>query len=1032
MLQLESSFPIVGIGASAGGVPAMEGFFKGLADVPEAAFVIVTHLSPERESLLHEVVSRYTEMPVIVAEDEMKVEQNHVYVMPSNAILTIENARLRLRRLDSLSRERKPIDIFLSALAQDQGEYAVAVILSGGDGDGTLGAKAVKERGGFTLAQIGDGSGPSNPGMPESAISSGMIDIAVPVAQMGEKILAFARSFGTLAVLARDDDKREEANLQHARAAIYGILRSHSGHDFSGYKTKTFMRRVRRRIQVLQLQSVEAYVEVLRRESPEVTNLFRDLLINVTNFFRDADAFAAVEQLVIPRLFEGRQSGDTLRVWVPGCATGEEVYSIAILMREHLDRLPNPPRVQIFATDIDEPALAVARAGRYPELLLEGVSEERRKRFFHGDGLSFVIASEVRELCIFSPHSVIKDPPFSRMDFVSCRNLLIYFGPEIQNRVIPTFHYSLKPGGYLFLGTSESISQHGDLFSTLDKKNRIFQSREHVSAAPRLPLLVGALRMESHDGQKRGPAAIASYPLRQAVEAHVLDRFSPAHVVINGEGDVVYYSSRTGRYLEPPQGAPSRQILSMAKKGLRLDLRAAFREALSTHSTVIRDNIEVDDDEDRVQSITLTIEPLPDRGTGEALYLVLFEPTGPARRRSETEQGNRTRDGAADLERELRDTRERLQSTVEEYETALEELKSSNEELVSVNEEAQSTNEELEASKEEMQSLNEELNTINAELNGKIEDLDRANSDLKNLFESTQIATVFLDRNLVIRNFTPAASSFFNLRSADVGRPLTDLSTKLDYPELKKHIAAVFSSGEMVEHQLSRDSNGRHFLVRLIPYRSGTGRIDGVVVTLVEVTTLAEAEEHQKVLISELNHRVKNMLAVVISVANQTLEKATTPTEFTNALTGRLHAMARAYGLLSRANWKDASVRNLVQQEAEAFDSKRFHAEGPDVKLSPQQGLSIGMVIHELVTNAAKYGALSKTSGTVRTRWSINDGTFRLVWEEKDGPAVAQPDHEGFGLSLVKGEIGYRLGGKVETSFDPEGLRVEITIPVTE
>ncbi len=500
--------------------------------------------------------------------------------------------------------------------------------------------------------------------------------------------------------------------------------------------------------------------------------------------------------------------------------------------------------------------------------------------------------------------------------------------------------------------------------------------------------------------------------------------------MVNGEGDVVYYSAKTGRYIEQPQGAPSRQLLTMARKGLRLDLRAALREAIAARAPVVRDNVVVDEDDDGLQPIRVTIEPLADRPSTEPLFLVLFEPMAPTRSENAVERRDPAVDGTADLEREIRDTRERLQSTIEEYETALEELKSSNEELVSVNEEAQSTNEELEASKEEMQSLNEELNTINAELSGKVEELDRANSDLKNLFESSQIATVFLDRNLVIRNFTPAASTFFNLRSADIGRPLTDLTSKLDYPKLKEHIDDVFASGQMVEHQLQRDAEDKHYLVRIIPYRNDGGRTEGVVVTLIDITTLAQAEEHQQVLISELNHRVKNMLAVVISIANHSLEKSPTPRDFVDALNGRLHAMARAYALLSRANWKDASVAELIRQETEAFDAARFDLSGPDVHLKPQQGLSAGMIVHELATNAAKYGALSKAGGRVEVRWEVKDARFLLEWKECGGPTVEKPDHEGFGLDLVQGEIGYRLDGEVETSFDPDGLKVQMSFPL--
>ncbi|RUZ68484.1 chemotaxis protein CheR, partial [Mesorhizobium sp. M7A.F.Ca.US.003.02.2.1] len=542
MTARSTRFPIVGIGASAGGIPAMEGLFKGVTSQPGMAFIIITHLSPKRESLLHEVVSRYTEMPVVVAEDGIAVVPDHVYVMPQNVTLAIANGVLRLRRPNGLTQERKPVDIFFSALAEDQGEYAVGVILSGGDSDGTLGAKAIKERGGLTVAQAHDGYGPRNPDMPQSAIASGLVDVAVPAEEIGAKLEAFARGFDTLEGLAEEDGDHT-ADIDKVREQIYAILRSHSGHDFSDYKTKTFLRRVKRRMQIAQVHSISAYIDWLKKDAREVMNLFRDLLINVTNFFRDPDAFELLERKIIPQLFEGKTASDTVRVWVPGCATGEEVFSIGILLREHMEKLTVVPRVQIFATDIDEPALAVARAARYPEALLQGLSPERRQRFFNGDGESYVISNEIRELCIFSPHSVIRDPPFSRMDLVSCRNLLIYFGPSIQSRVIPVFHYALKPGGYLFLGTSESVGQHDNLFATVDKKHRLFQAREHASPHIRLPALIGESRSGVFPSESAGlRKGAAGYPLRQAVEAQVLERFAPPHVLVNAEGDVVYYS----------------------------------------------------------------------------------------------------------------------------------------------------------------------------------------------------------------------------------------------------------------------------------------------------------------------------------------------------------------------------------------------------------------------------------------------------------------------------------------------------------
>ncbi|PWV99842.1 two-component system CheB/CheR fusion protein [Hoeflea marina] len=1032
MAWKDSKFPVVGIGASAGGIPAMAGLFEHLPSDCGMAFVIVTHLSPERESLLHEVIARYTEMPVLVAEDGMQIESRHVYVMPENAILTIAGDRLKLRHPVAGARERKPIDIFLASLGESFGEYAAGVILSGGDSDGTLGVKVIKERGGLTMAQITDGSGPRNPDMPQSAISSGLIDIAATAEEMGAKLLGFLRSLETLRILDEAGAEEGENMLQEARDVIYVLLRSHSGHDFSGYKTRTFVRRIRRRMQVTQIESIDDYIQLLKKDPGEIANLFRDLLINVTNFFRDAEAFKALEEQVIPKIFENRGVGDSVRIWVPGCATGEEVFSIGMLVLEHMDTLSDIPQVHIFATDIDEAALGVARAARFPEGAMEGLSDERRKRFFIHEGASYLLRKDVRELCIFSPHSVIREPPFSRMDLVSCRNLLIYFGPEVQNRVIPTFHYALKPGGFLFLGTSESVGRHTELFATIDKKHRIYQAREHNRMFPRLPSFPGAgvPNPSSHVTAGIRSVETMAFPLRQSVESQVLERFAPAHVVVNRDGDVVYYSAGTGKYLEPPQGAPNRQLLTMARSGLRIELRSALREVIQTRKPIRRENVAVAEDGDRVQVIHLILEPLVHRGGEEQFFIVLFEPVGPSLDRNEIDGRSRNLDGTADLERELRETHEKLQSTIEEYETAMEELKSSNEELVSVNEESQSTNEELEASKEEMQSLNEELNTINAELTEKVEELDRANSDLKNLFESTQIATIFLDRNLVIRNFTPAASSFFNLRPADIGRPLTELASRLDYPELKQHIARVFKTGEMIEHQLARDIDRVHYLVRLIPYRDTGDRIYGVVVTLVDVTSLAEAESHQRTLIAELNHRVKNMLAVVISIANHTLKSAPTPEAFNSAFLGRLHAMARAYGLLSRENWKEALIDELVSQEMEPFGLDRVILSGPQFRLRPDRGLSLAMVVHELSTNAVKYGALSVPAGKVEINWSRQDGMLVFDWVERGGPLTLEPSDIGFGLTLLKGEIGYRHGGKVETNFAAEGLEVRIMMPV--
>ena len=829
---MDRPFPIVGVGASAGGVEALEYLFKAMPPEPGMAFVIVTHLAPKRESMLPEILARDTHMPVLIAENDQIVRPNRVYVAPADAVLDITKGRLGVRAVGD-GRERTPIDSFFAALAEDQGEYAIGIVLSGAGSDGTLGIKAIKEHGGLTLAQATDHSGPRHSSMPESAIASGLVDLAVPVETMPAQLAGYVRSFD---ILDKEVDKDDGAET--TRNEICAILLDQTGHDFSGYKTRTFYRRIERRMQVLQVPSLEAYADRLRQDAGEVNTLFRDLLIGVTNFFRDTKAFEALEQMVMPRLFEGKGPSDTIRVWVPGCATGEEVYSLAIMLREQTEQSRSRVKVQIFATDIDEAALGVARAGRYPDTLLQGVSKERLERFFISEGTSYVINKPIRDMCVFSSHSVVRDPPFSRMDLISCRNLLIYLNSELQNHVIPIFHYALKPNGFLFLGTSENISQHGDLFTSIDKKNRVFQRRGDGAAMPHLPIL---LRRHGAGGGLAESSEPTGRSLRQSVETRVLERYAPAHVVVTREGDVINYSAGTGKYLEPPPGRPSRALMAMARKGLRLPLRSALHEAVESQRMAVRDNVELEGGH-RTEFIRITVEPLRE-DDNETLYLVVFsdlravavpeEP--PAKQRK-----GKARDANFEqLERELRETRERLQSMAEEYETAIEELKSSNEEMVSVNEELQSTNEELETSKEELQSVNEELQTVNHELTVKIDELDRANSDLKNLYEATEIATIFLDRELIIRSFTPAVTRIFNLIPSDRGRPLTDIAHNLDYAELSQDIQQLFGTRQPIERRVNRRDGDAHYIVRALPYWTGASKVEGAVLTFNDVTSLA-------------------------------------------------------------------------------------------------------------------------------------------------------------------------------------------------
>ena len=1010
----EPLFPVVGIGASAGGVQAIETFFGALQSDPGLAFVIITHLSPDRDSLLHEIIARCTAMPVFVAEDGMTVLPNCVYVMPPNAIMTFEAGHLRIRKPNQDRRERNPIDLFLSSLAVERGDYAAAIILSGGGADGSLGVKAIREHGGLTFAQTADGTKPAHADMPASAIATGLVDHALPVQDMPAELAAFRQSLQIDLKLDATDDAADEPAKEQQRA--YDALRKQTGHDFSGYKVKTFMRRVQRRMNILQFQTFGAYVTRLEEDHHEITQLFRDLLINVTDFFRDAEAFEALETSIIPALFEGRSADDTVRVWVPGCATGEEVFSIGILLREYMDTLKAVPRVQIFATDIDDTVLLVARAARYPEALLEGLSPERRRRFFLEDGGTYLVSKEVRDLCIFSPHSVIRDPPFSRIDLVSCRNLLIYFGAEIQNQVIPIFHYALRPGGYLFLGSSENIGDFSDLFAAVDKKHRIFQMRDHGSIK-RLPAALYGTRTKLAPSNGSSPSSI---PLRHSVEARIIDRFAPAHVVVNGDGDIVYCSQHTGKYLEVAHGPPSRQLLAMARRGLRLDLRSALQEATDTRKTAVRNNLVIDDDPDDVQMVRLTVDPIRERDSTDNLILVLFEDIGaPPWQFGTRPQDRDASDAVKTLERDLRDTRERLQSMIEEYETAIEELKSSNEELVSVNEELQSTNEEMEASKEELQSLNEELQTVNMELTAKLDDLDRVNGDLKNLFESTQIATVFLDRDLVIRSFTPAISRIFRLIPNDRGRPLTDFAIDPAYPELQEHVRQVFETGEPFEHRIAEPTHQARYLVRLIPYRDKNEHVEGVVVTFVDITSLTALENEQEILTKELNHRAKNAFAVTTSLIRHTVAADTE--SFRTSAIARLQSLAEAYDLVRRDR-PPMPLDAILAQWLSPFGADRFTATGPVVMLTPLAGRSVGRIVQELTTNAAKYGALSEATGRVDVTWTLADDRLEFRWEESGGPAAADDYKSGYGLTLIESEAKIGLGGESTIDFREAGL----------
>jgi two-component system, chemotaxis family, CheB/CheR fusion protein len=1012
--------PIVGIGASAGGVEALEQFFKSVPAGNGMAFVVLTHLTPDRESMLPEILGRATRMPVVDARNGEKVGAEHVYVLPPSAILTIREGRLQLRRTGPADHERAPIDVFFTSLAEDQAEHAIGIVLSGGGHDGTLGLTAIKEHGGLTIAQGANITRPRFAEMPSSAVAAGIVDLELPVETISERIIGYVRNWGTFDTRPRGD----------ALTTIFNLLRTRTGHDFREYKERTFRRRVQRRMQVVQTTKLEDYAERLQSEPDEVSALFRDLLIGVTDFFRDADAFQALETLVIPKLFEGKGGDDEVRVWVPGCSTGEEAYSITILLREHLEKSALPLKVQVFATDIDEAAMGVARAARYPASVVKEVSPERLRRFFVHEAGTYRVVQELRDMCIFSAHSVIRDPPFSRLDLISCRNVLIYLKPGLQAQIIPLFHYALRPSGYLFLGGAENVSRHSELFISLDRKRRIFRRRDLV-ARPPLPLqqFLPQMRREAAGPEVNNSGLLQrSDSLRRAANK-IVERFAPTFVIVDETGQTLYFSSGTGKYLQPPAGPPNRDIVGMCRPGLRADLRAAFHRAKETGQRVVRDRVRVQIN-GGVQMISLAVEPIIEGK--ETAYGIVFTDRGPASSQDEAAGTERSegQDSTVQLiEKELEETKERLQSTIEELETANEEFRSSNEELLSVNEELQSSNEELETSKEELQSVNEELQTVNNELSGKIDELDRANNDLNNLFRSTEIATVFLDRDLVIRSFTPPVTELFNVIPSDRGRPLTDLVSRVDYPDLEKDIRAVFG-GEVIERAVGHADGKVRYLARILPYRSADDAIDGVLLIFVDITNITAAEEQLKVLAAELSHRVKNTLAVVSSIAERTLPES----EAKESLIGRLHALGHTYDVLSDSGWTEAGLRELISTELSPHGTGdgSLQINGPPVMLRSHAALFITLAVHELSTNAAKYGALSVPEGRVAVSWAITGDRpprLEIDWREEGGPKIDGFRSTGFGTELIERGIRFELEGEARLETVNGGLHCRIVIP---
>ncbi len=1149
---------IVGIGASAGGLEAFRKFFSHMPADCDLAFVLVQHLAPDHPSVLAELLDRTADMPVVEAEDGMRVEQRHVYVIPPDATLTIVDGCLKVEKPAPPRENRWPINTFFTSLAQDQADCSVCIVLAGTGSDGAKGLRAVKDHGGLALAQSGFDH-VAMTGMPASAAATGLVDSVLPVEDMPERLLAHQRQMKMVQQRTDADGVRED--LGKRLKTICELLYAETGHDFSQYKQKTLLRRIQRRMLVVQADTEADYVDYLRNHSEEHQLLFHEFLIGVTEFFRDPEALDVLSAVAIPAILENKANNERIRIWVPGCASGEEVYSIAMLLSEQMEEDERGPKAQIFATDIDDRAINAARAGRYRSPLT-GISPERRERWFTRENGEYCVDKQIRDMCIFSAHNVTRDPPFSRIDLISCRNLLIYLNADLQRRLVQSFHYALRSGGFLLLGASERLTHDSNLFKQMHKKQRLYVRREVRQTRPR-DLSSAQRPPVDHASHHTPPPTTRSAEDRiERYAREMLEPYSPAYVIINARHEVLRFGGDTGRYLAPSSGAASLNLFQLLGRPLRAVVREAVLQVCAGGKGLIREGLSFSSHgQDR--PLRLIVEPLPGGDdAAAAMCVVAFSEIEYAQRPTEdagkiAPGGERAR--IRELEKELRSTRSQLNVAVDMHERTSEELKSANEEYQSVNEELQSANEELETSTEEMQSINEELQTVNVELNSKNEELNQVNNDISNLLDSTHIAAVFLDKELTIRNFTPDTTEVFHLREGDKGRPLPEIAPRIDYPQLKEDAALVLEKMEVTERVLHGINGRSAFLMRMRPYVTGSDAVDGVVMTFVDVThtqrrardarlaaivnssrdaivgfslddsisswnpaaerifgfsaeqamgqplsmlrpsepteatraffdstrpeqRLAEfemmwvpsegepvpleisyspvrdddgtliagklmarditerrrAEKHTRMMLAELNHRVKNTLASVQAIAYQTLAISPDMEAFRESFLSRLLALSQTHNLLAQGEWNGASLTALIENELAPYqrDDGRVHVtlEGDDITLAPKQALALSMGLHELATNAGKYGALSEADGQVAVKWwtrTVGEWErLHLQWTETGGPAVSPPKKRGFGSRLIDEGLTYELGGEVDLQFPSSGVTCRIEIPL--